>query len=49
MGDLHSQTYGVVNLIVKLGHKFIRIQAQVLDQLPRNLTVQGLTKDTNHL
>ena len=41
--------YDVVNLPVKIGRQYIKVQALVTSKLPVNLQVLGLSKATNHL
>ena len=47
--DSGNQEYDVVNLTVKLGRSYHRIQALVTDRLPQQLQVLGMTKVTKYL
>lgn len=41
--------YDVVNLSIKLGRKYHRLQALLTERLPQNLTVLGIQRVTKHL
>lgn len=42
VGDLESQTYDLVNFTVRSGSKFMRLQAIVMENLPKNVKMDGM-------
>lgn len=49
LGNSTYQDYDVVNITIKLGRIFVRMQALSTDHFPNKVTVHGLTKVTKYL